>query len=533
MTTEPKKSLTNQEKPARKRQTKQGQKRQTRPAQKRNNTEPKRNVEDFDLEKARQEFNRILSFARLAKTNIWNVNDTTTKLNPRYTRYSKEDLLDYMQSPASNEKNIRNASIYMFDASTQYKRLILYYAYLLDWAYTIAPIGFEPSDINQDSFTRYYYKAISEIETMNLKHEMQKASVIALRDGILYGAIWKTSGSFYIQRINPDYCVLTSIEDGTWMYSVDMSQIKETQLNLYPPEFTVMYEAYKAGGNKYQEVPSSISFCLKADEASAGYSLPPWASTLPMLYDIETYKALQETATEIANYKLLAMKIDLDSNGVPTLDWDLAQKYYLQLCSSLPPYVGAAVTPMDIQPFDFDKSHGPNDVDTVSRAEEQYWFSTGTSALLHGSINSNAAGVLRYSIKSDEEIMFGLQNQAERLINRILKSMGGPIKFKIRFLPVTIFNRDEQTKLYKEAATLGIPGSKIAYASSIGIPQSDLLGLNYVEIDVLHMDKLIPLTSGYTVSSDNPEGGAPEKDPSELSDEGAATKEGDKNNNYK
>ena len=126
---------------------------------------------------------------------------------------------------------------------------------------------------------------------MNLPHEMQRASAIALRDGVLYGAVWSTGNSFYIQRINPDYCALTSIIDGTWSYSVDMSKIQEKQLPLYPPEFTTMYQNYRNGQPKWQEVPESISFCLKADETNSAYSLPPWASTLPLLYDIETYKA--------------------------------------------------------------------------------------------------------------------------------------------------------------------------------------------------------------------------------------------------
>ena len=457
------------------------------------------------------------------------MNDQTTRTTARYTRYTKEELMDYMQAPSTNEANIRNASIYMFDCSSQYKRLILYYAFLLTWAYTIAPVGYDPEKVKPDAFRKAYYKASALIESMNLPHEMQRASAIALRDGVLYGATWTTNNSFYIQRINPDYCALTSIVDGTWGYSVDMSKIQEKYLSLYPPEFTTMYNAYQSSGIKWQEVPESISFCLKADETNSAYSLPPWASTLPMLYDIETYKALQETATEIANYKLLAMKIEVDEEGTPQIDWPLAEKYYKQLCAALPPFVGAALTPMAIESFEFEKSNGTNDVDTVGRAEGQYWFNTGTSALLHGSSTSDTAGTLKLSIRSDEEIMFGLQRQAERLINRILKNLSGTVKFKINFLPVTRFNQEEQALLYKEAATLGIPGTKAAYAATVGVPQTDLLGMEYVEMKLLGMGSLTPLTSGYTVSTN--EGGRPEADDGDLTDEGEATREKDSNGN--
>ncbi len=486
------------------------------------------------VDEKREAFEQALMFAKLMKTNLWDVNDQSTKTNTRYTRFSKEDLLNYMQTPSSNEKNIRNASIYMYDASTQYKRLIQYYSFLPEWAYTLSAVSYDPAKVKGDAFRKAYYKAATFMENMNPKHEMQKATNIALRDGILYGAIWQSNSSFYIQRINPDYCVLTSCIDGTWNYSVDMSQLDEKKLAFYPPEFTTMWNAYRTSGVKWQEVPDSISFCLKADETNATYSLPPWASTLPMLYDIETYKALQETATEIANYKLLAMKIDTDDKGVPLLDWNLAQKYYTQLCASLPPFVGAAVTPMKIDSFEFDKSKGVNDVDTVSRAEEQFWFNTGTSALLHGSMGSKTAGVLNLSVKSDEEIVFGLMAQVERLVNRLLKNLSGTVKFKVHFLPVTKFNRDEQAKLYKEPATLGIPGTKAAYAATVGVPQTDLLGMNYIEMELLGMGELTPLQSGYTQSGDavsGDEGGRPETEDTELTDEGEATREKESNAN--
>lgn len=493
--------------------------------------------DDHALEAQKQEFDKVLrymqSFSKKANVPIWDVNDLASKTNPTYTRYAKESILDYMQRPASNEKNLRNASIYMYDASSQYRRLIQYYALMLKWAYVLAPLEFDATRVKEANFRKQYLKVANFLGTMNLQHELQKASMIAYRDGILYGAVWSTNNSFYIQRINPDICCLTSISDGTWMYSVDMSQIKEERLPLYPPEFAKMWRRYKESGQKWQEVPENISFCLKADETQALYSIPPWCSTLPMLYDLETYKALQKTATEIANYKMLSMQIELNEDGAPTLDWDLANQYYQHLCNALPPYVGAVISPMKIDSFEFDKNSATNDVDTVSRAEEQFWFDTGTSAILHGSNVSNTAGALKLAIRCDEEIAFGLMTQAERLINRILKNLAGTIKFKIQFLPVTIFNEEERVKLFKDAAALGVPGSKSAYAATLGMQQIDLPGLDYVERNVIGSDDWMPLRSGYTISTiggnDGP--GRPEADDDELGDAGEATRESGANEN--
>lgn len=492
-------------------------------------------VKSPDSDKKKEEFDRALQYAAMfAKTTtapIWNVLDTSTKTNPTYTRFTKEEILRYMQSPATNEKYLRNASIYMYDASSQYRRLIQYYALLLKWNYIIAPLDFDRTKVKEETFRKQYMKVCSALETKNLQHELQKASMIALRDGVLYGAVWSTNNSFYIQRINPDYCSLTSISDGTWMYSIDMSQIRENKLMLYPPEFTTMWKAYQSTGQKWQEVPESISFCLKADETNPNYSIPPWCSTLPMLYDLETYKSLQETATKIANYKMMSMKIDLNSDGVPTVDWQLAQQYYQQLCNVLPPYVGGIISPLKIESFDFDKNSNASDVDTVARAEKQFWFDSGTSSLLHGSDVSNTAGALKLSIRSDEEIMFGMMAQAERLINRILKMMPGTVKFKIQFLPTTIFNQEEQIGYWKDAAALGIPGSKAAYAATLGVHQADLPGMDYIERTLIGVDEWAPLQSGYTIGDSNSKGGRPAESDENLDDAGEATRASDANAN--
>ena len=471
-------------------------------------------------------------FAKQTNMPIWNVADQTTKSSPTYSRYTKEQILQYMQSPATNEKYLRNASIYMYDASSQYRRLIQYYALLLKWQYIVSPLDFDVTKVKAEAFQKQYTKVANLLEMMNLPHELQKATLVALRDGVFYGAVWQTNNSYYIQRINPDYCSLTSIADGTWMYSVDMSQIMESKLILYPPEFTKMWNAYRSSGQKWQEVPESISFCLKIDETNPAYSIPPWCSTLPMLYDLETYKALQETATKIANYKMLSMKIDLNSDGAPTVDWELAQKYYQQLQNALPPYVGSTISPMKIESYDFDKSSGTNDVDTVSRAEEQFWFDSGTSALLHGANVSNTSGALKLSIKSDEEIMFGVMNQAERLINRILKSVAGTIKFKVHFLPNTIFNQEEQIKYWKDAAIVGVPGSKAAYAATLGIHQTDLPGMDFIERTIIGTDDWKPLQNGYTVGDTSGDtGGRPTASDGELGDAGEKTRDADSNAN--
>lgn len=484
----------------------------------------KQAMSDDEVQRHQLAYEAAWNFAKMQRQALVDL-QSNKSASVTYTKYSKEDLLEYMQSPKANEKNIRNASIYMYDASTHYKRLILYYSYMSLWAYTIAPLGFDSASVKKDAFRKAYLKAAHQIENMNLKHEMQKASVITWREGVLYGAVWSGKQSFFIQRINPDICKLSSIVDGTWTYAVDFSKIKEADLLLYPPEFTSLWNTYKSTGNKWQEIPDSISFCLKADETTSLYSIPPFASTLPDLYTIENYKGLQETAEELANYKMIGMEIPLDADSIPKIDWDLAQQYYQQMLGVLPPGVGGVISPMKLSAFTFEKSGGLNDVDTVARATEQFWLGSGTSPLIFGSADNDTAAALKLSILADEELVFGLMNQCERLVNRILKQMAGTQKFKINFLPVTIFNKQDWISNYKEAATLGLP-VKGAYASVLGLAPTDVMGVNYIEMDILGMGELTPLKSSYTQPG---EGGRPESTDDELTESGQATRDQDAN----
>ncbi len=490
------------------------------------------NITQDDLDKAKKEYAKAISdlkFAKLARASIWNTLDLSTKPNPTYTRYTKSQILTYMQSPAANEKNIRNASIYMYDASSQYRRLITYYANLLTWAYLLTPVDYNPDKYNENSFKKQYLKAASYLNVLSLRHELKKAMTVMLREGVFYGASWSTSDSFFIQAIPADYCYVTGVIDGCFVYAVDMSQIRENKLILYPPEFTSMYKTYQKTGEKYQEVPENVSFCLKADDTTTGYSIPPFAATLPMLYDIETYKSLQETASAIANYKMITMKVPLDSkSNVPTMSFEEMQKYYNHVSANLPDYVGLSSTPFEVDSINFERSGGVDSVDIVSRAEEQFWQEGGTSSLLHGSPDGKTAGALDLSIKTDEEIMFAIQVQVERLINKMLKSMSGTQKFKITFLGSTIFNQKDMITLYKEASTLGIPGSKSAYAALLGVVPGDIQAMNMMEMDMLGMGDLTPLQTSYTTAG---EAGRPEMDATDLTASGDATRESGANEN--
>jgi hypothetical protein len=459
--------------------------------------------------------------------------DKNTKTTTTFGTYTVEDILKWLKSPEISQVNLRKVSDYMYNRSNQYKRLIMHYTTLPTWAYVLSPAQYDPSKAKPEAVKKQYYKTASIVENWNIKHEMQKMTNVAWRDDVFYGIEYSNNSSFFIQRINPDYCELSSIIDGTYNFAIDMSKIKEDKLALYPPIVTTMYNEYRSSGQRLQEVPEDLSWCIKACDG-LDYPYPPFAGSLPYLFDIEDYITLQKERSRIGNYKVLDMLIPCSQDGVPLLQAEEVERYYKQASINLPDYIGAIVSPFKITDHDFEKSGGLSATNEVSNANETFWDTTGTSSLVFGNSKNGTSAGMKLSITADEGLAFSLVNQCERLINRHLKLLSGSIKFKITILPVTIYNQSEMAKLYQVGATYGIP-VKSSYAAVMNMQPLDISSMNFIEEKCLNMGSLVPLVSSHTQSGNASavpnEGGRPtaEDRGEELTDAGQASRDGDGN----
>ena len=488
--------------------------------------EKKLQKETAEFEKAKAEFEKAVKFAKaLEKQMVNDPNNTSKNKTTSLSRYNKETMLKWLESPGtrSNAKNLRTASQYLYNASNHYQRLINYYAGMMLWVYYITPLSFDREKVKPDAFRKQYFKVTQYLEEANIPHEMYKMCVIALRDGAAYGVFRRGKNSSFIQQLDPQYCQITSITDGTYGFSYQMSQVDEEDLDAwYPPEFKKMYQAYQNGEGEWQEVPMEVAFCLKADDSIDDYTIPLFASVMPLLLDIQNYMALQETATELQNYKLITGNVPLNDDGTPKIDWNLVQMYASHIMNALPPQVGLAVAPWKLEAINLSQQSANNDVDIVSRSIDNFWTTSGTPPTLHGSAIETSGG-LEKAIVADEMLSERLMLQAERIFNRYLKTLGGSVMFKIKFLPVTKYNQEKMVKIYKEGGTYGM--AKTLYYVAMGIPQYDLSGLSYIENNISHLEELIPLQSSHTMSGDEQSAGRPELDTDDISDEGARSKD--------
>lgn len=467
-------------------------------------------------------------FSKLQKNPILNLqNDTHSKMT--FGKFTKEDIVKWLKSPEDNARQLRNASIYLYETSSHYRRLIDFFANLLTFDYTLVPFKFDKEKYNEQKFLSSYKKALDYMQIFNLKHEMKKVMTVAFREDVFYGYIYQTKDSFYIRKLNADYCKISSIEDGIFLYAFDFSYFdsRKDELEFFGEEFKEKYLKYKKDSKlKWQELESKNEFCIKVTEDIFPAPIIPFASIFPDIFDIMNYKDLKLTREELENYKIIGLKIPTNEDGELILDGDIAKSFYSQLINTLPLSVGAFLTPMDFEAISFEKS-GTNDNDLANDAVENFWNSAGVSSILFG--KAQTAASLAISIKADIQFAYGVAKQIERNVNRLLKMLSGTYKFQINILPVSEFTKQEMNSLYQKNATFGIP-CKTLLAASAGLTPAEINGLTFLENEIIDFqNNWKPLLSSYTQNTD--EIGNEELSDMEISENGEKTRESESNSN--
>ena len=453
---------------------------------------------------------------------------------PVFALYSKDDISRFLSNPYKYEKQLRKAVVYIYGASPHFRRLINYFVGLSDLSYIVEPYRIDPRKANIRITNGNYRKVLNTMSLMNPKTQFPQILTVCLREDTFYGTIWQSSDSITIQRLPSDYCAISSIEGNVLNVSFDFSYFNSRQdmLDNYPSEFRRKYDLYKNNRieSRWQELDSPTSFAVKCNKDILDYSIPPFAGILREVYELEDFKQLKLSKTELENYAMLVMNLPMDDDGRWLLDYKKAKEFWRNLDAVLPEEVGSVLSPMTVDMISCEKSN-TGDIDTVSDAEQSLFTAAGVSSLLFNNPKASANALL-LSIKADQAITYGIVKSIEDVVNRFIQAQAYGKYFTVNFLDVSPFNRKEVGDAYLKAASYGIP-TICAYAASQGIGQAELDSMSFLETQVLGLQSMFkPLQSSSQMSSEDldgggatDEGGAPTKDIDELTDSGEQSSE--------
>ena len=447
---------------------------------------------------------------------------------PTFKRYTKDDITSYLENPYRYEKQLRDAVVYLYGASSHFRRIIQYFVSLSDLSYVVSPYRIDPRGANAKAIGRNYRKTLNTLASMRIRSQCPNILTVCLREDVFYGTMWVTNDDITIQQLPSDYCAIATVEGGVPNVSFNFSYFDANgdMLPFYPKEFENRYNDYLKDrtGLKWQELSSPTSFAVKCNREILDYAIPPFAGILREIYDIEDYKLLKKTKTELENYAILVMTLGIDKDGNWQIDLEKAKEFWRNLDAVLPEEIGSILTPMPIEKISFDRSN-VGDTNTIADAEERLFSAAGISSLLFNNTKATSSALL-LSIKADQEITFGIVKGIEAVINRYIQAQPYGKNFVVTFLNCSEYNRKELGDMYLKMCQYGLPMVSFLCASQ-GLDQTEMDAMNFLENDVLGLkEKLIPLKSSATQSSsDGDEGGAPTKDIGEASDKTEANNE--------
>jgi hypothetical protein len=507
-------------------------------------TEKKVAIKEKEKKEESLEFKRqsvVLNFAQMSGMILKDLNERSQAVVKKYT---KDDVKTYLDNPIRYSKELGDLSQGLYRASPHYRRLINYFSNLptLDWI--VEPFNLNLDKVNDKSFKTAWERTNQLLELMNIKHEFGKALKVAWTNDTFYGYEHEATDSYFIQTLPNLYCQISSIEDGVYNFAFNFQYFdrNQPQLEMYPKEFKKLYNKYKNGSEgQWIELDPTKTVCFKVNE-HLDYDLPPFSNVFASIFDIEDYKALKKTATTVDNYKFIVQKIpirrDSGINNDFLIDLPNMTMFHNRVASTIPDEIGLITVPFDVETIDF--SRDKSDTDKIEEAEREFYSSAGTSSLLFNGNNSSQANLAK-SIMVDEQEVFSLNRQIERWINRKLKvAIKGNVKFKIKLLDATIFNKEELIEKLLQSAQYGFP-VKLMLASLMGVSPASVKNMAYVENTFLSLiDEFIPLQSSHTQSSKDAEttkenkdskNGRPESNPDELSEKGEEQQNRDDNAN--
>jgi hypothetical protein len=479
-------------------------------------------------EKQKADFTAALQYMKTAKLILKDLEDNKKEMI-LFKKYTKQDIIKWLEAPENNEKQLRKASIYLYNASSHYRRLINYFAKMAIFAYIVVPYKLDTENVDIKKFKTKYKNVLSRLENMNLKHELLKVMTTVFREDVFYGYEYETKDSYVINKLPPDYCQINSNEDGIYTYAFDFQYFntRKDKLEAWGDEFKLKYAIYEKNPKKrWQEIDSKNSICIKLNE-DIEYPIAPFIGLLPMIYDIEDYKMLTKASEEIGNYKLLSLLIPLTDEGDYKFPYEEAVKFYNMMNGVLPDNIGLALSPMQIDEHSFEKTGTTNNINRVAEAETNFWSAGGVSELLFNSQKSSSA-TIGNSIKSDEEIVYAVLRQIERWLNRKLKQESGNYKFKVQFLDVTLYSRKDYLDFLLKNGQYGMPVIN-AICACLGYSPADTDAMTFLENEVLQYHyRLVPLQSSHTQGTTSTgDVGAPKVSDDELSEAGVQTREND------
>ena len=459
---------------------------------------------------------------------------TKTYSNPTSV-FDKEKLRNYLHNIASNQKNLRSLSWFLFYRSQIYARLINFYAnmFVLD-ARSVVPKYNLVKPPKSNEMLQSFNDTLDNLDRMRVHDEMYVPLLTCFIQDVFYGVVIYDDTGIFIFPWPADYAKITGkYMTGDFSYAVDCGYLSRYQelLEFMPEPFQTLWDEYQRTGQKWQPMPDEYALCLKFRSEDIDTIVSPLVAILNSLINLIDLEDVQAIADAQSIYKMLWIELETLQGAKDINDWkinpEVVTDYFdTMVADALPDYISAAIVPGKLNEISFPDDQTA-DTSKIAKATEAVLNTAGGAEILNGSTINNTYAFKLACIANTEYAISSLLPQIQSWVNRFL---GYQVKnpCNVKFFPISVYTKADFKEQLLTAAQNGMP-TKLAYNTLNHFSEKETIALNVLEEEILGLtDKLVPLSTSYTRSKEDTKAGEtgqtgqgrPELDVGDLSDSG-------------
>lgn len=448
--------------------------------------------------------------------------------NSRYNRnylapvrdYSPEEIKRIIESGSLAEQQKLSRNYFLKDGI--YKKLVMYYATLMDYTGMLIPNPSFGKSLSTSHIQKRYYNAISFIDTVPLKILLTDFAQRALVDGSYYGVIQDLSkNTLSVLDLPAAFCASNFKDiygndviefDVTYFDTITDETKKKQALKVYPKEIVAAYKKYSSGKstNRWMIIPPDVGICFPfLDGRPVFLSAISACVEYDKAVDVEQERALEDIR------KIIVQKIPHLNDGTLLFEPVEVQTMHEGAVGMMKGNKNISVLTTYGEVDAITSSSGADTTNnTLDRMYKNIYNNAGVSSELFCSTGS---ATLNASIKMDISLMMTLVDKFAYFITQVVNRnfANSNVSFKYTMFPICEQNRekfiDESFKLAQSGYSILLP------ALASGFSQRDIENVKNLENSVLNLTEVLkPLGSAYTQSAAaQEETGAPKKEEEE------------------
>lgn len=455
-----------------------------------------------------------------------------------------------LADPKSSENDLRSFVEYYELISAPFRRIVSYLSsqLSLDLNYTVINVE-KPTEYKDKKFLNDQKIVYDFLDRFDYEHYFRNVIKQVIRNEIFVGALRDEGEKIVLQELPIQFCKISSLWDYGYLVDFDFNYFLRPGVSLdgFPNFFKEKYRELfidNKGSKSYNpllppeqrgnsqfalwvSLPPDVAWVFKFDPSLA-VGVPYLSSLLPEFINQATMRSLQKDINMAEATKIMAGSIPLlkdqaskVSNAL-AIDAKVTGQFLNLVKNALSTAVKVGVAPIEnweAISFDGDSEMYDTWMRTALASSGQNTALFYTSKLKANLIES------RLSFESDSLICEQqLYPQFNAFMNYWINKRTKKYKYSFLFEGNSYYlDRKDRMENATNLANIGIVLPQ-KFASALGMKPQDFYRMLEESKAIGFTDKLTPIISAFQQSGKAPNG-RPQKDESDLSDAGAATKE--------